>query len=302
MFNKFIYIVAAVLLLGLIYGCSQAQQSTSQLSIESAINSNLNLFNVGDSDAASDGTLSLTSPEARPYSWYRIFNTPSNPIITLISNNGASAVVEVDRDVNGVLYIRQRPSSNLITKSFSQTYKRFVGLVSTNEGVTWTINKISNGLSKSTVGVNSMDSDITISRIVVSVTSEDATTTTVYDVSSEASVNGPWNTNFPIVFAGSTINVTVYASRDGDSKTPFAIVWPGISTIFRRALFDNGTHGDLIAGDGTFVNTAEPFVVPTNETQGIRHLHIGVFSAATLADAASPYDFTGWHFIYRIQK
>jgi hypothetical protein len=301
--KKLLALGCIIFLVGLAAGCGQQSSTSSkdQAAID-YINSDTSIYSVGDSDPSGQLDASSTSSEARPYIWFRAFQTPSSISIDLLSNDGTTAEARVTRTVSGTLDIQARPAAVAVIKSFSQNYTRYVALTSSNGGISWSRSGATPGLSKSTaVAAQSANSDLTITEVIITAAGTSGSTSTLYDVSSEASASGPWQNTVPIVAAGSTLEITVKASRAGDSATPFVYVWPGISTIFRRPLFDDGTHGDTVAGDGTFVNTAQPFSIPASETAGVKNITIGVFSSGTLSSASAAYDFSSWHFLYQVK-
>jgi len=304
-------IVVVLLLAVLVSSCSlrQAEEtSSSDQAVVEAINANSSIFSLGSSGDANNGTLGAytTSPEARALIWYRIFQLPSDLDVSVLSNDASTAVVGVNMTGDGTLYMKMGLFTSMETKSFSHEYDRYVELTSANGGISWSISRWSPAVSKSTdntpaSGIGSIASDLTISRMVITAISTSGTTT-LYDVSAEASAAGPWfDFTLPKISRGDTLEVTVYASRTGDTATPFVYVWPIYKNCFRRPLFDDGTHGDTVSGDGTFVNTTQPFTVPSNEVIGVRHLHVGVFSSGALADTTTPYNFSSWHFLYEIE-
>ena len=300
-------VLIAVWALSFVSGCGTTTANVD--AVATAIDADTSVYDVGVSDPAGTLALAVTAEGTRPYIWYRTFNLVSPPTISVISNDGSTAIAQVTRTVSGVLTLLPTGSATVATKNFSQSYSRYVELTSANGGISWTRKYLTPGLTKSTVSAGSVASDLTISRMVI----KDLTASgevTLFDVTAEASASGPWfGYQAPLVNAGDTLEVSVYASRTGDTIAPWVYVWPGIDgvngtatgQIFRRPLFDDKTHGDTTKFDGLYVNTTQPLSIPAGEASGLRSIHIGVFSDKTLEDATSPYDFSSWHFLYRVR-
>jgi hypothetical protein len=268
MFKKTLIFCSLALVVLLLSSCGQSQTGHDEnQAIIDTINANISLFDVGESGSESLVTSSsaFTTSQMPAFIWYRIFNWPSPANISVLSNDGTTAIVNVSRTVDGNLYMHMEPFASREAKGFLHNYNCYVELTSENGGISWQISRISSALSESAEyspasGVGSVDSNITIERMVITATSTTGTTT-LFDV----------------------------------------YVWPIYKNCFRRPLFDDGTHGDTVAGDGEFVNTQQPFNVPEDAVKGIRLLQIGVFSSGTLSDTTTPYDFSCWHFAYRIE-
>jgi hypothetical protein len=309
MFKKTLIFCSLALVVLLLSSCGQSQTGHDEnQAIIDTINANISLFDVGESGSESLVTSSsaFTTSQMPAFIWYRIFNWPSPANISVLSNDGTTAIVNVSRTVDGNLYMHMEPFASREAKGFLHNYNCYVELTSENGGISWQISRISSALSESAEyspasGVGSVDSNITIERMVITATSTTGTTT-LFDVTQEPSASGPWyDFDLPTVNQGDVLEVTVYASVAGDPSTPHVYVWPIYKNCFRRPLFDDGTHGDTVAGDGEFVNTQQPFNVPEDAVKGIRLLQIGVFSSGTLSDTTTPYDFSCWHFAYRIE-
>lgn len=98
----------------------------------------------------------------------------------------------------------------------------------------------------------------------------------------------------PAIAPGSSVRVEVQAhNRDGGSVFVFADL-VGASDRNREQLYDDGTHGDLTANDGTYTAV---FAVP--ETEGLRHFAIDVIDPVSFAPGGL-YGSLAWGLSVRV--
>ncbi|MFH1683975.1 MAG: choice-of-anchor X domain-containing protein [Candidatus Margulisiibacteriota bacterium] len=292
------------------YGCGTQTQTQTEDAITTALDNDAIFFGLGSSDpenpAFSISTFSTTL-ETPALRWWRTF-TPGTRTSAALSNDGVTAIVKVTRGITeGILNLKMTLTEPRYQKYFNQSGAWYVELASSNGGITWSIDKITTGVSTSldytpASGVGSVASTIVINEIKVV---DKTTGTTLYAITQEASASGPWinRADIPAVSKGDSLEVTVTASDSSSNFTPFVYVWPGNSGmdyIFRRMQHDDGTHGDTVAGDGIFVNTAQPITVPADEPTGIKVMHVGIFSSGTLAGTTEAYDFRSMHIPYKV--
>jgi hypothetical protein len=305
-----VLLLAMVTIAGMVVlaGCgSQATSSSSGsgTSLNDAITSDPSLFYIGDSDPASDlphtssfGISSISTQETRTYAWWRIFNSPSSIKITEITREGSSAEVLVTREVTGTLYVKMTSEATATTETFSQDFSRYISLVLTNES--WKIDEMTQGVSRSKANGSgtSVTSDITIDSVSIFDTDSGVT----FEITSQASAEGPWidYENIATTEQGHHLQVKVVAEQAGNPAgrpVPFVYIWPdmsGTGSFFRHqlALF----QAPSIYSYSFQVPAAEPH--PRR-----RHMVIGAFEAQTLASdeaTAGPYDFTSWHIPYKV--
>jgi hypothetical protein len=312
-------IIFAVLLLAMVAmagimalaGCGSnatSSSTSSSTSLNDAITSDPSLFYIGDSDPTGDlhtsrsgaGSSIMSAPlteEARSYSWWRTFDSPSSIKITNITVEAASAEVLVTREVTGVLNVKMTSGATATTESFSQSFSRYINLILTNES--WKIDAITQGVSRSKANGSStsVTSDITIDSVSIF----DTTSMVTYEITSQASAEGPWidYENIATTEQSHVLQVTVHAEQAGNlhGPVPFVYIWPdlsGTSSFFRHQMTFN--YGS------TFTYS---FTVPGDEPHPRRrHMVIGAFCAQTLASdeaTVGPYDFTSWHIPYKVQ-
>ena len=288
-------ILAVFLIAATLVGCgTNSSQNSPAPAIQTALDAQVALFDIGASDAETAGGVTVLQSSTESYCWYRHFGSPSIPSYSIISQDNVNALVKVTRSVEGTLYYHLAAGSTKRLKYFSQDFTSYAKLTSADGGTSWSVAQLSTAVDKSTkqtptLGVGSVPCDVTISRVVLS-----AAGSVIADVTVEATSNGPWLdlSALPKVQRGSTLEVTVYASVA--SGKPLVFIWPSLKTVFRAPLNDD-------AVSGVFSNAADFLTVSSTETTGIKYLYIGAFSSATLSDVSSPYDFGGWHLLYRVE-
>jgi len=292
--------VIALIVIGLAVvaaaGCgSNSGQSTISQSLQSAIDAQSALFDVGISDAESSGGVTVLQTSSESYSWYRHFGPPSSISCTVLVQDSSSALVRISRSVEGALYYRLMAGSAKRLKYFSQDFGRFAKLTSTDGGTSWSLAQLSPASAKSTryspaLGVGSVPCDITITRVMIICGGA-----VISDISVEATAGGPWYdlSSLPKVTRGCTMEVKVYVTSLAGEKV-LAYVWPSLKTTFRAPLYDE-------VADGVFSNSSNYLTVATNETTGVKSLIVGAFSRDTLSDTITPYDYGAWHLLYQVE-
>ncbi len=293
-------------------GCGSQSTSTSSssgTSLNDAINSDPGLFEAGSSDPSTgDNTSSVGSPFSimmPPYhrcnSWYRAFTDISPITITIITQEASSsAVIEVTREADGILYGRMASSTEAATsEAFTQDFTRYITLVASNDA--WRIKKVTQGIARSTANTSStsMTSDVTIDSVSI----YDVTSGITFEITSAPSAEGPWIDYETIATTEPGHNLVVTAVVEPNAHgQPLVFIWPrmdealALSPLFHRRQFPSPTGSTYT----TSITVPSASVVHKEKKRMI----IGAFDTGTLAsgEALGAYDFTSWHIPVKVVK
>lgn len=304
--------IAIIALAGAVFflGChgknnTVTEEPTTQSEIENIINQNPSIFSVDQQETSQTdayaGILATAGNELAPVyyvdastatlpvAWFRLNNGSPDRTIT-VSQTGDTAIATISTNWHGKLYIdRTRDGKiNPGTKTIEDTgvkkayFEKVFGI--------WNLKKLScvdhnlTDIAKQTVDIMQVEAKTAAKNYTIT------DPTSLMDIDTEIPVFTPGTQVMVIVTVRNT-------KQDWDPAT-YVYLHHGELLMIRDLMYDDGTHGDEIIGDGKY---SRSYTVGTSSTV-YHHAAVDVLDSGCLQDETlSDYNSTVWRIPYKIQ-